>query len=513
MVYKGIIMEIDESTIIVMNQEGGFDRLKRLNKPKIGDAIYYTEDDVAPVKASHTTILKAHQKVPAKIIGTMAAAILILFMIVPMIQQSFNTQEPSNDGYPSFTTIIALDINPSFRLMIDKQNKVVSIEAANSDAQSIARLDDMIGLYAEEAIEGLVTEAEAYGFIDTKDYDEDYILLTLEEQNGQDDSGLRQRIREKAVTSQLLRKVSIAIVTGNRAQFEKAAKSPLPTGLYVLGVEDTTTVKEYMADRAHLIAVEEKGEVIYSSPEYQVKRLEEEIDALSLEQADNRKLKEALNQLEKDYKEIRAQYEGAIQQFDEALTSGEEEAIKLAQKALRQSVKDQRDIHMDLRQVGKAIQTYLKDNEKDTLSEEEAEERVNRLLDNMEQKLPSRQNDQPNPSIPNKSGNPNKSENSDREDNTVNKGNDDSTGNSGNGGKPSNSNNSSNSGRPGNLSNPGNSSRPGNSGNAINPDDSNNGRDDGKGGNSGNKDLDKQNRNNPPDVSNTPKEPNKGNRP
>lgn len=93
------------------------------------------------------------------------AVILTLAMGIASLAvlTSCGTQEPK--APEGTVTRMQVDINPSIELMVDDENKVVSVTALNDDGSVLIAGEAFIGLTAEEAVELVVSLATETGYI------------------------------------------------------------------------------------------------------------------------------------------------------------------------------------------------------------------------------------------------------------------------------------------------------------------------------------------------------------
>jgi len=99
-------------------------------------------------------------------------SLAVAFLFVSMTQFGlFGTKDTT------ITAVYALDINPSFEISVNKQDKVVLITAVNDDALTIT-VDDLYGKDSAYVIEELLKRAKEAGFIDDTDLVDDYVVLT-----------------------------------------------------------------------------------------------------------------------------------------------------------------------------------------------------------------------------------------------------------------------------------------------------------------------------------------------
>ena len=133
------------------------------------------------------------------------------------------------------TSIVAIDINPSFEVSVNALDNVVKIEAVNDDAEVI-EVDDLIGMKVEDAVDLIIQRAGEAGFIDIEDLDEDFVIITsisLQDRD-QDHDRIQDRIQDQIKDSEYLQSLNIvSIKATQREKFEAEGKN-IPIGLYVI---------------------------------------------------------------------------------------------------------------------------------------------------------------------------------------------------------------------------------------------------------------------------------------
>ena len=117
---------------------------------------------------------------------------LIVSLAVALMALSMNQFGLFKGQSSTITAVYALDINPSFEISVNKQDKVVSITAVNDDAKTIT-VDDLYGKESAYVIEELLKRAKEAGFINDTDLVDDYVVLTTIPMTDQDQDQ-RQRI-------------------------------------------------------------------------------------------------------------------------------------------------------------------------------------------------------------------------------------------------------------------------------------------------------------------------------
>lgn len=100
---------------------------------------------------------------------TVSAAMAILMLgTVATACSTNNTAEA--------VSYVAIDINPSVSLTLDKNDKVLSVYAANEDAQVLLYEEDLIGLTAEEALNKIAELSVELNFINENNYGVDILV-------------------------------------------------------------------------------------------------------------------------------------------------------------------------------------------------------------------------------------------------------------------------------------------------------------------------------------------------
>ena len=227
---------------------------------------------------------------------------------------------PSN---PVVAAVYALDINPSFELSVNPQDKVIEIVAVNADAQTIA-FDDLIGLPAEEAVEALIERAEEAGFIDLDDLDDDFVVITTiaqKEQYQEQSEGLHARLRERIQENTMLQAMNVVTIKATLAQLMEARGDDVPVGLYVLhgmvNSPDGTilSAKEFFAKQGNLEAIEDHAEIQLMTQEQLRQRIELALNKLDNAGVDTTELRTRLeNGGELDLLQIQAEVKKKLNQ-------------------------------------------------------------------------------------------------------------------------------------------------------------------------------------------------------
>ena len=224
---------------------------------------------------------------------------------------------------PVVAAVYALDINPSFELSVNPQDKVIEILAVNADAETI-EFDDLIGLAAEEAVETLIERAEAAGFIDLDDLEDDFVVITTiaqKDQYREQSEGLHTRLRQRIQDNTMLQAMNVVTIKATLAQLMEARGDEVPVGLYVLHGMVTSsdgtmlTAKEFFAKAGNLEAIEDHAQIQLMSQEQIRQRLETALNKLENAGVDTTELRTRLeNAGELDMLQIQAEVRKQINQ-------------------------------------------------------------------------------------------------------------------------------------------------------------------------------------------------------
>lgn len=197
----------------------------------------------------------------------LAAVLIAVFALLGITQLGdFDSILPDGNA---ITVIYALDINPSFELAVNKQDKVITISAINDDAKTIT-FDDLLGKPAPEVIETLIKRSEAAGFIDSTDLVNDYVLVTSvpKTEDDQDQvTAFESKIKDTIKTSEYLQGLNVAVIKSDMITLKTAQDKKIPIGLYVINgmvaQPDGTylSAKEFFSDPTNRETFQTKGDI------------------------------------------------------------------------------------------------------------------------------------------------------------------------------------------------------------------------------------------------------------
>ena len=209
MYYKGIIVEIQDKYIIVMDEGGEFIKLKKKDGASIGDAIFFTEEDIVKEK-SFGKVLKLWT------LPLATAAVIFISLISVLI--NFNTK---NTPY----ALLSFDINPSFSIEVNKDDTIVKVSALNEDAKNLD-INKLKNKPLNEALK--VVKAELDSNNNFKDKNSLIVGFSFLEGN----KNIQFEDNVKKVIDENFNGFKIVYVEGDKKDEEEARKAGLSLGKY-----------------------------------------------------------------------------------------------------------------------------------------------------------------------------------------------------------------------------------------------------------------------------------------
>jgi len=169
------------------------------------------------------------------------------------------------------TTIVSIDINPSFTLKVDANNLVLEIDAENEDAQSI-QVNDLIGLDAAAVVEAIILRAQEAGYL-TDPNQSDYVLVTTAPAKAGDEDAadhLNELIQQALDQEGVSDDVNVALIKATLQQYFASLDKKVPLGLYVINglvnVDGTImSVSEFLKTSGNLELLETISHIVRKS--------------------------------------------------------------------------------------------------------------------------------------------------------------------------------------------------------------------------------------------------------
>ncbi|MEG6616499.1 anti-sigma factor domain-containing protein [Peptococcaceae bacterium 1198_IL3148] len=208
---KGMLMQSKGKQGIVMTSTGEFVKVILPNgHVRLGEEI---------------EAVRYRQKTSFKYI-VVAAALFLMVLLIPGYQHFYPKEAMA---------YVALDINPSIELAVNKELKISAVEGLNSDGKKIAAEVDVIGMQLYQALPLLVEQAITDGYLEpgrenvvlsTVTVNEDKETIKIEEHK------IQQAINKPIQNNQMAAKV--VVEQSATADREQAKKAGLSTGKYLL---------------------------------------------------------------------------------------------------------------------------------------------------------------------------------------------------------------------------------------------------------------------------------------
>lgn len=246
--YQGIIIEVKPAYSIVLS-EGIYYRIRNKKAMVPGMEVLFTEEDREVNSSTKPSKVSMYRY------ASLAAAIVLILMMGLMYY---------NNNLAVFS-VVTMDINPSVEVSLNKNNKVISLEALNDDGDYLLDVD-VEGLLIDDAIALLVEEAKIDGFI-IDDQDAFIVITTVALK---DDASVRSDEIEALLAAEirdndLLREITVAVIEATEEELKQAKASKQPLPLVAMKnkdkVKDAETIKEVFEDPSMMEEMAEESNV------------------------------------------------------------------------------------------------------------------------------------------------------------------------------------------------------------------------------------------------------------
>ncbi|MGB7595225.1 MAG: hypothetical protein WBL80_06645 [Erysipelotrichaceae bacterium] len=220
---------------------------------------------------------------PNRTVLSMAAATVILALLIGTV----NLLVPTN----VIAGVLTVDLNPSLRIELSKDYKVMKATAQNAQAETMD-LRILKGMKIQDALKEFVRQSVKDGYIDTLKLTEDYLLVTTISLNGKDETfniNLKEILAQLQKEQSLLSDVQLAVMNAKEQDLREADASDTPLWLYVLSGKNpdtltsaTSNVQGYFEDSALKTKFEtEYGQVLEDQHKVSTEDIQEALDELS----------------------------------------------------------------------------------------------------------------------------------------------------------------------------------------------------------------------------------------
>ncbi len=216
MIYKGTVIEIYYDSIVVMAEDCTFKRIKKSDGLEEGMEIYFEDRDI--IKNSNFTIKNISKGVAAVLIFAVTSLYVLGFW---------------NENYKS-VALLAVDINPSVEMEINKNYRVIKISALNEEASKLP-LEDLKNYPLIDALEEIVEMVETAGYI-KKDESNRVLVTSVElKSNDEGDKNLDNLIMEgkkkiEEVSNERGQQIEVVTIKSDRETLNKAKEENISVG-------------------------------------------------------------------------------------------------------------------------------------------------------------------------------------------------------------------------------------------------------------------------------------------
>ena len=211
MYYKGVIIDIHDKYIIVMDESGGLLKIRRKENVNIGQAILFTDDDIIVDKKVN------------KIIKIWTVPIVTSALIFISIVSGIINVNNKNTPY----ALLTFDINPSFSIEVNKDNTVINAVALNDDAKSLD-IDKIKNKSLDDALKLIKTSLK-----ENKKFEDKNSLIVGFSFLGEN-KNVEFEDNVKAVINENFNDFKIVYIQGDKGDHEEAKKVGISLGKYVI---------------------------------------------------------------------------------------------------------------------------------------------------------------------------------------------------------------------------------------------------------------------------------------
>jgi hypothetical protein len=215
-------MEVKKSYVIALNDEGIMEKIIPKQNMKIGQKVFYFEDDI--IKTNTNKVHRYNNFM--KTIGSIAALFLIVFTF-------FHTMK-SETAY----AVVSLDINPSIQIEVDSKQTIIKVEGVNTDAKNID-FSDINDMPLNDGIQKIKEKLVENNYLDTNRE----VLVAFAFTKNEDNNDYEQDVKDVIQSTFPTEKVTY--VKGDKDDIDEAKTKGISLGRYEasLVVDEATKSK------------------------------------------------------------------------------------------------------------------------------------------------------------------------------------------------------------------------------------------------------------------------------
>ena len=240
MLKNGMVVKLTDEYAIVVTDESEYLKIKLKSDMSIGQKIYIHSEDLFQSRGIVTSLDdgksmsdKRSRNHLVRRMSAIAAMVVIAVLIANPILRPFESPY----------AVVSLDVNPSFEISINKNFKVIDIEALNDDGKSVIQ-SNLKGQTLRSAVKNLVNNIEEQGF--TNPTSNAILVSTVDFDNKAEDKinkevaiGISQSVKDHSDTQS----TTVVFVDADSEELEAAEDLNMSVGKYKLYKFASSTLK------------------------------------------------------------------------------------------------------------------------------------------------------------------------------------------------------------------------------------------------------------------------------
>lgn len=235
------------------------DKLKQ-----VMDETYFNETDLLASiiqKAPKPSFMRRYRSALTLALSLGLVILLVINQGVTKVTQTLGILTPTQKlAY----AVVSVDINPSFELFTDLEDRVIEVHALNAEAKAMTT-ESWVGMDLQSVVDNLILQAIALGYLDTTDSLMDYIVVSSVSYGADGERIIKTLQTTLTQNTTLDRSVKTYVLNGEHEDYEAAEASNLSLGLYMMNglIQNNGTpmsVTEFVANPENLHQLEEIAE-------------------------------------------------------------------------------------------------------------------------------------------------------------------------------------------------------------------------------------------------------------
>lgn len=280
-VYRGCILKIEESFAIVLTDDTKYMKIIRKDGLAVGKEIIFVKEDIYKERKANIKNI------------SLIAAVFIIMVLSTINIDPLNTLETMN-----YAAIVSIDINPSIEFKIDKEEKILQVEALNTEGKELIDRE-FRDMFIEEAVLIVIDNAKKKKYI-TKEKNKVLIATTAVEEDFKEKTIDMNKIEEKILGNESLEDIDLFYIKGNEKDLKEAKEKNISIGKYEVYKQSKEKGQNITLDQIKNMKVQEiVDKEIGRVKEKKIKNKVEE------KKKDIQQNRESKNENSKEHKEIK----------------------------------------------------------------------------------------------------------------------------------------------------------------------------------------------------------------